>query len=317
MKYQSFPLGIDIGTSRLRAVHRVRQNGLSCVRAVATRDLPDGCIVEGKVRDVEFVGALLEDAVSELNTRERRCVGAIGLPHATLRAVFFPRMSALEREKAARFEAARYIDYPSSEAIVRLRELDANRGIWVLGIVHAEAFRERIMCLKKAGLRPIALEDEGCALRRAFEQFDAVCDVGYARTRLYLNRSLHAFQIPIAGVDVTRGIARDLGLNESFAEKRKRILGTAGAGESSRAEITAGVRSLMDAGKEVGAIHRTALVGNAARLPGLASDIEAATAAKIEISVSRVLQTENYPKDVVASSAPDWTLAASLAWKTA
>jgi hypothetical protein len=56
-----------------------------------------------------------------------------------------------------------------------------------------------------------------------------------------------------------------------------------------------------------------ALVGNAVRLAGIATELESATGALCEIAVSDSLRGHNYPDDVIRSSAPDWTLAGGLA----
>ena len=316
MRTSSLPLGVDIGTARLRVAHAVRQQNSRCVRAVATRDVPAGAVTADCVSDVDYVAALLEDAVRELNTAERRCVAAVGMPAASLRTLVLPRMTAFERDRTAKFEAARYIDYPIGEALVRLRPIDEQQRLWALGIVRASALQGRAFSMRRAGLRPQGIDDEGCALRRAFPTFDAVVDVGHHRSTLYLKNSLEAFQTDRGGAGITAGIERDLRLDEPTAEKRKRILGTAGAGERARDALVSELVALVTSARSVSAAQRVAIVGNGARLPNLVRDIEVASGARCELAVSHVLSGEPYTHDVVASSAPDWTLAAALATGT-
>jgi Tfp pilus assembly PilM family ATPase len=115
------------------------------------------------------------------------------------------------------------------------------------------------------------------------------------------------------GADVTRAIERELCIDEHTAERRKRILGTAGAGERARAALTADIAVLIQNARRERPVSRIALVGNGSRLPRLADDLERATGAMCEMPVSEPLRDGSYPEDVVRSSAPDWTLAAGLA----
>ena len=137
MSVRTLPLGVDIGTTRLRiALAHVTARG-PCVTAIATRDIPPNAATSGEVRDPDFVSVLVEDALAELQTKERRVVCAIAAPDASLWHVTFPRMGSLERERAARFEAQRYVEYPIEEAVVRVHALDTARSLWSLGVARA------------------------------------------------------------------------------------------------------------------------------------------------------------------------------------
>lgn len=313
MKSRSLPLGIDIGSSRLRVVYARETPQGRIVQAVAARDISPGASSSGAVTDTSHVAALLEDARAELNVRERRCIVAIGEPDATLRAVQFPKMSFFERERSARFEAQRHASIPIDEAVVRIHKLCAG-DLWTLGIARSAAVLTRCAAVRGAGLKPIALDHESCAFARAFPSYDAVLDIGYRRTSLHVltAQSPVTFHVLTGGADVTRAMGRDLAIDERSAEKRKRILGTAGAGERARAALVADLASLITEGRRIFAIARVALCGNGARLAGLRSDLQDAARVTLEAPVSMALRGA-YPDDVLQSSAPDWTLAAGLA----
>lgn len=308
MKPQSLPLGIDIGSTRVRVVQAERTPAGARIRCVAVRETSG-------IADTEYIGALIEDAVAELGTRERRCVCAIGEPDALLRPMKLPKMTSIERERAAQFEAQRFVEYPVEEAVVRVHPVDPAAGVWALGVARSSAVLTRATAMRAAGLKPVAMDHEACALARTLPGFDAIVDVGHQRTNVHLV----TLQTPVTlqayngGADITRGIERELSLDAQTAEKRKRILGTAGAGERARASLTADIAALIQNARSTHAISRVALVGNAARLAGLVSDLEAATGAICELPVSDALRGSDYPDDVLRSSAPDWTLAAGLA----
>lgn len=314
MKSRALPLGIDVGSTRVRVVEVVDTSSGPRVRAVAVRELP-AASVAGVSNDPEYVGALIEDAVAEIGTRERRCVCAIDEPEALLRSLRLPRMTTGERERAARFEAQRFVEYPVDEAVVRVHPIDAGTGLWALGIARTSALITRAAVMRAARLKPVAIDHAACALVRALPGFDAIVDMGHQRTSLHIatTQTPITWQTSNGGGDVTRAIERELSLDAQTAEKRKRILGTAGAGERARAALISDIAALIHNARSEHPIARVALLGNAARLAGVSAELEAATGASCELPVSDVLRGSEYPEDVVRSSAPDWTLAAGLA----
>lgn len=314
MSRASLPIGIDIGATRIRVLHARVTSGGPRVDAIAVRDVSTNGSAEA-FADPNYIAAIIEDAVGELRTRERRCVLALAEPDALLRTVTFPRMTSLERERSARFEAQRYADFGLEEATVRIHPIDARTDVWALGVARTAAIENRLAVTRAAKLRVCAMDHESCALARALPGFDAILDVGYGRTRLHVvtTHTPLTFQTFNGGAGVTRGIERDLCVDERSAEKRKRILGTAGAGERARGVLAAEITALIQHARELQPIERIALAGNGSRLAGLQAAIEAATGALCELAVGEGLRGDQYPEDVVRSGAADWNLALGLA----
>ncbi|MFN2449197.1 MAG: pilus assembly protein PilM [Candidatus Baltobacteraceae bacterium] len=313
MKCAPLPLGIDIGAARVRVAHAHQTPQGRRVRAVAVRTIAPGASSSGNVADAEYVGALIEDALAELNTKERRCVCALGEPDGILRSIQLPAMKAHERERASRYEASRYVSYPMSGAVVRLHRSPVP-GRWMLGIARAEAVQSRLAALRQANVRPVAIDHESCVLARALPGFDAIVDIGLDRTTLHAIKDgvPFSFVASMGGASVTRAIEEELGLQPGAAEKRKRILGTAGAGEHARSALVGEIAKMLVAARAVTAVGRIALSGNGARLPGVARDLEISCAVQVELPVSFALRAAAYPEDVLRSAAPDWNLAAGL-----
>lgn len=321
MKSRHLPLGIDIGSRRLRVVRAEAMGDTIRVAAVAVREMTAGSSSSGPVAEPSYVATLLEDAVEEAGGKERRCVCSIGEPDAVLRTLRLPKMSMRERERAAKFEAERHVEYPAGEAVVRLHRLSADAELYALGIARSAVLQSRVLALKLAKLKPLAVDHESCAFARAFGAYDGVIDIGYQRI------SLHAFSdsatpltlsAPAGAGDVTRAIARDLSIDEASAEKRKLILGTVGAGETGRTHLATEIAGLIEAARNRSyPMKRIAFAGNGARLPKLLADVEMATASLCEIPVAEPLRASAYPEDVVRAAAPDWALACALAGWTA
>jgi len=314
-------LGIDIGTKRLRVAHLACEGGASRILAVASRELSSATAPSGEVPEVEYFAALIEEAVDELGTKERRSVCAVTEPHAILRSVRFPKISSDERLRAASFEARRFIDYPVEQATLRLHRIPMTDR-HALGVVRTSVVNSRMSAIRAAGLKVVAVDHESCALSRAFRNYDGVVDIGYERVSLHVPSAggvpltLHA---RTGGADVTTSIARELAIDLKSAEKRKRILGTAGAGDAARARLATEIVRLISAGRNHSRqIAKLAFTGNGARLPRLLTAIESAAEVSCEIAIGSSLMHSHYPDDVIRSAAPDWTLAASLAaWNIA
>ncbi len=307
---RALPLGVDLGSSRVRVALAVEEPGGSVrIAAVASRET----VSCGNA----LLPALVEEMLAELGTRERRCVISVGAPVAALRVVAFPRMTWTERSRAARFEARRFAEW-DIEAIpthVRAHLVDGERGLYAVGAAQAKIIEMRRAVLREAGLRAIAVDHDAFALRRALPFADAIIDIGLERSTLhaYDGVGVRSTHVPVGGATVTQGIARDLLIDAGSAERRKRILGSAGAGVGARDEVVHALAAAIDRIRPRSAITRVALTGNGSRLPGIAASLEAASGAIVELPVAQGFPTDAYPPDVVRSAAPDWALAIALA----
>jgi len=313
VKIRSLPLGIDIGRTRLRVAAAVRTtSGATELVGVASREAPE---------EPEAASAVLDDLRRELGTRERRCVLSVPASAGVLKVVRFPKMSESERRSAARFESERIASWNSKDVatVVRAHWVNVREGLVAIGVAREDALRARVSRARAAGLSVAGVDHDACAMRRAFPFADAVLDIGCESSSLHVFSASGPLSVAIAagGSDVTAGICRDLGIDSTTAERRKRILGTAGAGEAARDALVARVATAIHDVREQHPIRRLAMTGNGARLPGLAESMEAAIGAMVDVPVSDLLRAAAYPDDVARCAAPDWTLAVSLAaWET-
>jgi Tfp pilus assembly PilM family ATPase len=312
---RTLPLGVDIGAARIR-IARLEDNRHGDIRltSVATRDLPESH--DEALTLPALLGALIDEMREELGTRERRCIFALPLASAALRVLPMPKMGWSERRRAARFESQRIAGWDTGreESIVRVHPAGID-GMYAGGVARAEVVRDRVRALRRSGLRPVAADHAGCAALRAFPDADAVLDIGFAQIALHVRFGAVAatYISSMGGQAVTLAIARQLSIDAAIAERRKRILGTAGAGEQALHELVRDVERLVSRARERSSVQSVAVIGNGARLPGLLAQIEEATGVVCEVPVSELLRGGAYPDDIARSAAPDWTLAAALA----
>jgi len=293
----TLPLGVDIGHRRVRIAltSSAREHGGD-------------------------PGAALLEALDELQTPERRCVLALAAPDALLATADFPRMSPWERICAARFEAARFIDYPLAEADVSLVRT-STRQHWAIGIVRRSALTAALGAAKKARLRPVAVDDAALALHRAHPSADAVIDIGEDATRLALfgGEIPYVVRVPIGGERLTDAIAQSLGVDAATAEERKRSIGFGGAGDAPRDALLTALSEVFAQARAQGysEVHNVILCGNGSRIPGFADAIERAVGFAVHAATLPPECSETLPPDVLRAAAADWSVAYGLSlWST-
>ena len=305
----TLPLGVDIGAALTR-VALLERTGPDLVQLIACASRPTG----------DDPAVAIADAHAELGTGERRCVLALAAPEATLRTISFPPMRRRERERAARFEASRDPAYPLAEVEIRVVPLEDGR--FVVGVARRAALSGRVAAAKRAGLRPIAVDDASLALLRAFPNDDAIVDIGTDATHLVIPGdpvpSTRTF--PLGGRAFTEAIAESLGVEIAVAEQRKRNVGLAGAGEHLCQELIDHLASALIETRARAAteLRRIALIGNAARLEGLAAALERAVAIPVQLGALLPNAAAALPLDVVRAASPEWGLAYGLGlWEVA
>ena len=322
-EWKPLPLGIDVGSTRARiAWGECDRDGAVRIRAVVSRDVPYDAVSASQIENPELVAAVIEDMIAEIGTRERRCVLAVGAPSCVMRAVRLPKMSWPERVRAARFEAQRFAgwDLEDERSVVRTHPIDRMAGIFAIGVARRQGIDSRVSAVRAAGLRAVAIDHDAFAMRRIFPDCDAIVDVGAERSSVHLfgTSGPTSLATSIGGAAITRSIAAELSIDIPTAERRKRILGCAGAGQNASEEVVASIAKLIDRARNRTTIERIAITGNGARLPNFARALEGATSAITEMPVPELLHSGTYPDDVIRAAAPDWALAASLVlWSVA
>jgi type IV pilus assembly protein PilM len=306
----TLPLGIDIGRRRVRIALLKHEPGEAPkLIAVAARDHAG-----------DPAGAL-QAALDELQTDERRCVLALAPPDATLCMADFPAMSPWERVCAARFEAARFIDYPIADAAVSLVRTSTQQR-WAIGIVRRAALEASLDAAKAVNLRPLAVDDMALALRRAHPHADGVIDIGEDATRLMLfgGSIPYVARIPIGGESLTAAIAQSLGVDVAAAEERKRRIGFGGAGEAQRDVLIASLGEALADARANGntEVRHIILCGNGSRIPGLDDAIGRAIGYPVRPAMLPPDVSDTLPPDVLRAAAADWSVAYGLSlWSIA
>ena len=301
------PLGIDLGLARVRvAALSLAQDGTVKLDAIGAADV------------VESQATALASAVSQLGVNERRCIPMMRLPGARLRSVQLPPMKRRQADRAIRFEGISLFPAENREHIV-VRSIDRRADDGGRRVLIAAAsirqIRETMAIAASAGLRPVCLDHEICALTRLGQL--PILDIGFNQSTLIAVAEgvPVAHVIHLGGEHFTHALAADLGVDYSAAEARKRTVGLGGAATgavdafiSALCEQTTVLRSARDAWNET-----LYICGNGSRLLELRERIAAEIMVNVVPISLRGKVATTLPLEVERSGAIDWFAAIAAA----
>ena len=311
MKERRLPLGIDIGAARVRVV------------ALSRRD--DGSLRllgAGAADVVDRPASALTAALHEASTPERRCVAMIRSCDARLQKVVLPPMSWRDAKRAATFEALAASHTEHKTLTVRSVMLDCNaRGERRMLVASASSriVQQTIAALQAAGLRPVGIDHEACALLRAAGS--PLLDVGLARSTLvaFAGGAPILRMLDVGGIDFTKALARDYGIDEDLAESRKCTIGLTGAASDVLRNFVQSLSAELQLLRKTEGLDITSLglCGNGARLPELREEIEHRLDLRLDTVHFDDRLVMELPQEVQRSASMDWFSAFAAAFPIA
>lgn len=169
-------VGLDIGSSAVKAVE-LRHGRRTCsLAAFAVAELPAGAVDDGSIADrdavVQVVRALLDGR--GFNTR----AVALALPGnaVMVRRIELPAMNPTELDASIYWEARQHVPFPAEEVTLDYKVLrapggpDAARSTAVLLVAaRKDRVAEYTEVVERAGCTPVVIDVDVCALLNAYE----------------------------------------------------------------------------------------------------------------------------------------------------
>ncbi len=169
-------LGLDIGTSRIKAVVVKRQQEKLALADFAVRPLS---FIAGKPGTESALADEIQQLLNDVNTTDRRAYVAISCPSAMVCHAEFPRMPLDEVKSALKINSARYLRRDLSNYFLDVAELDpestdeAGKKNTPMKVLVGGANREDVQCFRDALLaarvRPEAIELAAISVVNAFQ----------------------------------------------------------------------------------------------------------------------------------------------------
>lgn len=315
---RSGAVGLDIGTSAVRAAEVSFRRDAPVLRRFGQVALPAGAVRDGEVMDVAAVADALRALWAQVRFSSKDVVLGVANSKVVVRQVDLPAMPRAELKASLAFHVQESIPMPVETAeldVLPLAETVDDQGVRrVRGLLVAA---DRAMVLsavaaaQQAGLTATAVDLQSFALLRSVgrasatgldSHIEAIVDVGARVT----NVVVHDGGVPqfvrlllLGGQDVTDAVAERFRVPAGEAEALKQALGIAGVSagggigvedavvrdvvRAASATLVDEVRHSLDYhfGSAVRSLHRVVLTGGGSRLAGLAAQLETALQAPV------------------------------------
>ncbi len=303
-------VGLDIGTSAVRAAELEFGSGAPVLVAFGQVGLPPGAIVDGEVQDLSAVS----DAISRLwqngKFQSKSVVVGIAGLRAITREVDLPWVPDEDVDSAVRFQSEEVIPFPPDKTILSAQVLSDNTasdGTKTRRVLVAAAHRDLVEgvvnAAEQAGLIVEGVDLVSSALVRALgdpsvaaERPEAIVSIGAGLTVVVVHqhgRPQFVRTIGTGGNAATAAVASALDLPLVDAEGIKRRLGEVSAQVTSAesavqpaiAELVGEIRNSVQYFATLpgrAPIARVLLTGGGARLRGLVKELRAQVRIPVE-----------------------------------
>lgn len=231
------PIGIEIGSSSIKAVELLRQKDVFLLSSYAQIPSPNEGISSDNETNLELTAEVLKKTWGELKTRNRIIALSVDQSLVFTRVLEMPEMTEMELASSINWEAEEYIPLPLPQ--VRLEWQVMNRKVGdngekrmdVLLIAVPRALVNKYHKIAElARLELKILEPESISIMRALKLFkidnnyNVVVNFGDKKTDILVNSAgtiSFVRSIPSGGRSLTRAISAGLHLTEEQAENYK------------------------------------------------------------------------------------------------
>lgn len=229
--------GLDISDLSLKIVKLKKSKKFLDLASSGEQPIKPGVIKKGEIKKEEDLVEIIKDALTQVKGEKIKTkYVVVSLPEekAFLQVIQMPRMSTEDLKSAVIYEAENYIPLPIEDVyldfqVVPLVNHLKNMEILITALPK-KTIDSYVSCLKKVGLKIMALEVEPLAIARALIKNERttspilLIDLGATRTGLtiFSGHSLRlTSSIPISSHSFTEIISKGLGIDLIKAEKLK------------------------------------------------------------------------------------------------
>ncbi len=306
------PVGLDIGSSSVKAVELKATGKSYRVTAIASEPVPSDAIVDGAIMD----GAAVADAIRRLFDNNKAFKArdvAVSLSGSAVivKKISLPVMTDAELAESIFWEAEQYVPFDIQDVNLDYQILDAGTGASSKGtmdVLLVAAKKDKIAdytgVIAQAGRNPIVVDVDAFALQNAYEVnygIDAqsvvvLLNAGASAINMNIvqgEQSLFTRDISLGGNAYTEAVQKELNMPFDTAEQLKK--GIAGSGatfedvkpvlHAMTENVLIEINKTFDFFKATAAsdrIDRIVLSGGASKVDGFAQALQERFGASVE-----------------------------------
>ena len=305
LKQEAF--GLDISDLSLKIVKLKKRGKFFDLDSFGETGIKPGIIKQGEIKKEEELVKIIKDAYSKVNgekLKTKYVVASLPEEKAFLQVIKMPLMSEQDLQSAVIYEAENYIPLPVEKVYLSFQVVPSARNhsdhldVLIVALPKTTV-NPYVFCLKKAGLKPIALEVESLSICRALIKNETsfspvlLIDLGANRTgfTVFSGNSLRfTSSISVSSQSFTDIISKTLKVNSLKAEKLKLKYGL-----KEKKVFNALIPAIIDLIEQIqkyldyyqthaSHIKKILLCGGGAQLEGFTDFLSAQLKIKVEIS---------------------------------
>jgi type IV pilus assembly protein PilM len=290
------PIGLDIGSSSIRAVEVRRGKDEHTLTNFGQVPLPPGTVQAGVLQDPVAVTAALKQLWAACKFDTKKVMLGVTNPQLVVREMSVSNLPAKEMRKSLPFQVRDMLPLAVERSLLDFHPLeDPGDNPTVRGLLIAmpkDAVMTTVQAVEKAGLHVVDVDLASFAVLRAASRLDAqveaIVDIGAEVTSVVVHADgepLIVRTVPRGGAEITENLATRLGIDRAEAEVLKCRFGLHGDGNPDTAAAAAdAIRPLVNemrssftylaSGERQKQVTRISLCGGSALMPGLAEHLQ-------------------------------------------
>ena len=290
------PIGLDIGSSSIRAVEVRRAKDEHNLTNFGQVPLPAGTVQGGILQEPAAVTSALKQLWAACKFDTKHVVVGVTNPQLVVREMSVSNLPAKEMARSLPFQVRDMLPLAVERSLLDFHPLeDPGDSPTVRGLLIAmpkDAVMAIVEAVEKAGLHVDGVDLASFALLRAASRLDAqveaIVDIGAEVTSVVVHADgepLIVRTVPRGGVEITETIATRLGVPPIEAEALKCRFGLHGDGTPDTANAASdAIRPLVNelrssftylaSGERQKQVTRISLCGGSALMPGLAEHLQ-------------------------------------------
>jgi type IV pilus assembly protein PilM len=252
------PIGLDIGSTSIRAVEVRRARDEYSLTNFGQVPLPPGTVQGGMLMDPLALTSALKQLWAACKFNTRKVMLGVTNPQLVVRETSVSNLPAKEMRRSLPFQVRDMLPLAVERSLLDFRPLEEpGDNPTVRGLLIAmpkEAVMALVEAVEKAGLRVVNVDLASFAMLRAASRLDAqveaIVDIGAEVTSVVVHADgepLIVRTVPRGGVEVTANIAARLDISTAEAEALKCRFGLHGDDRpDTAAAVTDAIRPLVN-----------------------------------------------------------------------
>lgn len=228
-------VGVDIGSSSVKAVELQGKTGNLQLVSLGYENLQADSIVDGQIMELNDVSNVISNIFREHQIKTDRIAAGVSGHSVIVKNIVVPQMSADELEESIEWHAEEHIPFDISDVSLDYQVTGSSPD--ALQVLMAACKRDKVANLKQAiqlaGKQPAVIDVDAFALQNCYEvnyqpmagQIVALLNIGASTMNINIlsgNRSVFTRDVSVGGNQYTSLLQKELDLTLEQAEAVKR-----------------------------------------------------------------------------------------------